>query len=154
MSEQFEVYDFTSGKVGWLASGMPREGTNAQALYAGDVVDRRPPTCTSAATVADVRAQLEGGRYGFSLVVNRHGIVLGRVRRSALTASPGTAQVEDVMEGGPSTVRANELVAELVERLAKRNLKTAIVTTPAGCLFGVFDRAEGEARLAESPAAK
>ena len=45
------------------------------------------------------------------------------------------------MEAGPSTVRPNTNAREPIERLAKRDLRTAIVTTPEGCLIGVFDRA-------------
>ena len=44
---------------------------------------------------------------------------------------------ESVMEPGPSTVRPDMLAAELAQRLAKRNLRTAIVSTPEGRLLGV-----------------
>ena len=151
MSERFEVYDFTAGKVGWLASGLPREGANTDVLYAGDVVDPDPPTCALTATAGEVIAQLADGRYGFCLVVNDHGIVLGRVRRSKLSETDEEATVADVMEGGPSTVRANVRADDLVGRLAKRDLKTAVVTTPAGALLGVFHRADAAPRLAERP---
>ncbi len=53
------------------------------------------------------------------------------------------------MEPGPSTVRFNTPAHDLVQRLAGKNLKTAIVTTPSGCLVGVFHRADAEKRLAQ-----
>jgi CBS-domain-containing membrane protein len=77
-------------------------------------------------------------------------IVLGLVRRSALASSHGDATAEELMESGPSTVRPNTPVSELVERLTKRELSMAIVTTPGGCLLGVFHRAAGERLMADA----
>jgi CBS domain-containing protein len=44
------------------------------------------------------------------------------------------------MEPGPSTVRADMDPAELRERLEKRDLHSAVVTTPDGVLIGVVLR--------------
>ncbi len=148
MGKGLQTYDFASGKAGWLANGLPREGTNAHVPYAGDVVDRQPPTCARADTVADVGARLADSRYGFCLVVNERRIVLGRVRRRALAGADDAATAESVMEAGPSTVRPNTPARELVERLAESDVKTAVVTTPGGCLLGVFHREDAQARLA------
>jgi CBS-domain-containing membrane protein len=52
----------------------------------------------------------------------------------------GTA--EDVMEPGPSTVRYDLDVDKLRDRLEKRDLRTAIITTPEGRLVGVVRRAD------------
>ena len=135
------------GKADWLANGMPREGEDASVPYAGDLVDRDPPTCLLNDTVGEVRLALEGARQGFSLVVTERRIVLGRVRRSAIADAGADVPVEAEMEPGPSTVRYDTAARELVERLAGKNLKTAIVTTPSGCLVGVFHRADAERRL-------
>jgi CBS domain-containing protein len=148
MAMGFQTYDFTSGKAGWLANGLPREGTNARVSYAGDVVDARPPICGLADTVAEVRARLAGNRYGFCLVLNQRRIVLGRVRRGTLAGADDAATVESVMEAGPSTVRPSTPAHELIERLAARDLTTAVVTTPGGCLVGVFHREDAQAQLA------
>jgi CBS domain-containing protein len=126
------------GKADWLANGLPREGTSATVPYAGELVDANPPTCALTDTVADVRAKLEGTRYGFCLVLNDRRILLGRVRGSALDGTAATATVDSVMEPGPSTVRFDTPARELVQRLAARDLSTAVVTTPGGCLVGVF----------------
>ncbi len=126
---------------------MPREGDRATVPYAGELVDRDPPRCALNDTVADVRAVLDAARHGFCLVLNEQRILLGRVRRSALDAADALASADSVMEPGPSTVRFNTPADELVQRLAAKNLTTAIVTTPGGCLVGVFDRADAQARL-------
>ena len=142
------VFDYVDGKADWLANGLPREGENASVLYAGDIVDADPPTCSLETPVAEVLAMLGASRYGFALVVSAGRIVLGRVRRSALEAAGDAgATAEQVMEPGPSTVRFNTPADELVDRLAGRNLKTAVVTTPGGCLVGVFHRDDAQARL-------
>jgi hypothetical protein len=53
------------------------------------------------------------------------------------------------MEPGPSTVRPDMHADELVQRLAERDLETAVVTTPNGCLVGVFHRARATERRAD-----
>jgi hypothetical protein len=145
------VCDYVGGKADWLAHGLPREGEDL-VPYAGELIEPEPPTCALSDSVADVRAALEGSRCGFCLVATEHPIVLGRVRRSALNEVDPSAAAESLMEAGPSTVRPNRNDRELIERLAKRDLTTALVTTPEGCLIGVFDRADAERRLAVQPA--
>jgi Mg/Co/Ni transporter MgtE len=144
------VFDYVEGKADWLANGLPREGETATVPYAGELVDPDPPTCALDTPVAEVRERLEGSRYGFCLVVIDRRVVLGRVRRSALADAEDHATAGQVMEAGPSTVRFNTPAAELVERLAERDLETAIVTTPGGVLFGVFHREGAAARLERS----
>lgn len=141
------VHDYVAGKADWLAHGLPREGDRAAVPYAGDLIDTEPPTCALPDAVGQVSTALDRSRYGFSLVVNEHRIVLGRVRRSAIEDADPTATAESVMEPGPSTVRFNTPARELAQRLAERDLKTAIVTTPEGCLGGVFHRTEVEEQL-------
>jgi CBS domain-containing protein len=145
------VHDYVGGKAEWLANGLPREGETANVPYAGELVDRDPPTCALADTVADVRARLEGSRYGFCLVVSDRRVLLGRVRRSALAGAGDAATAEMVMEPGPSTVRFNTRARDLAQRLAGQDLKTAIITTPSGCLVGVFHREHAERRLDRGP---
>jgi predicted transcriptional regulator len=99
--------------------------------------------------LAVVRARLADSRYGFCLVVNERRVLLGRVRKSTLDEGDADATVERVMESGPSTVRPSESAAELVDSLAARDLRIAILTTPEGVLFGILDRADAERRLAE-----
>jgi CBS-domain-containing membrane protein len=86
-------------------------------------------------------------RYGFALVVADDGTLLGRLRKAGLDADP-SARADQVMEAGPSTVRPDRPLAELAERLRRRGLHTAIITTPEGRLLGVVQRADMEARLA------
>jgi CBS domain-containing protein len=137
------------GKADWLGHGLPREGETAGHPYVGELADTDPPTCALSDGGSAIGGLLQGSRYGFCLVTSERHIVLGRVRRSALSAAGPDATAESVMEPGPSTVRPNKPVKELVERLAKQALRTAIVTTPEGRLLGVFHREDGERFLRE-----
>jgi CBS-domain-containing membrane protein len=83
--------------------------------------------------------------YGFGLVVSTSGVLLGRLRASALNVAPETT-VEERMESGPSTVRPDTPADELAQRLRDRDLKTAILTTPEGHLLGITRRADLEQR--------
>jgi len=142
-----QVHDYVPGKVDWLANGLPREGDSAAIPSAGELLDADPTTCELHDSVGHVRGLLGDGNPGFCLVLNEQRIVLGRIRRSALDGAHAAATVEALMEAGPSTVRPNTPVRDVVERLAKRDLKTAVVTTPGGCLIGVFHRVDAEQRL-------
>lgn len=54
------------------------------------------------------------------------------------------------MEPGPSTVRPDTDSAKLAKRLAKRNLRLAIVTDPEGRLVGVVSRLDLDRAAARS----
>jgi len=127
----FEVYDYAAGKVDWLAAGLPTVTGRSRARRALDGADRPPPTCSPATPVAELDDRSV-------VVVNEHGIVLGRVRRGSRL--DGAATAEDVMEPGPTTVRAHEPLEELLVRMGRRNVREMVVTTPEGHLLGVVSR--------------
>ena len=107
-------------------------------------------TCGLDDHVADVRARVDRSAHGFALVVSRTGVLLGRLRRSALDDAAADRRAAEVMEAGPSTVRLDSELASLVERMRKRDLRSAIVTAPDGMLAGVLRRADAEERLAQA----
>ena len=101
------VFDYVEGKARWLAYGLPREGSAAAVPYAGEFVDADPATCALDTPLADVHDALAATGYGFALVLTAGRILVGRVRRSALSSVAASSTAEDVMEPGPSTVRPN-----------------------------------------------
>ena len=105
-------------------------------------------TCRLDDPVGAVRERIAQSGYGFALVTTPRGILLGRLRRSALDCDP-ELRAEERMEPGPSTVRADTHAAELAQRLANRGLHWAIVTDPEGRLLGVAGREDLE--RAQSP---
>lgn len=137
------VFDYLPGKVDWLARGLAREGEQAGALRAAEAVRDDVVSCGLGDRLGDVRPRVEASPYGFALVVSDDGTLLGRLRKAALEEAPD-ATAGDVMEAGPSTVRADAPVDPLRERLEQRQLTTAIVTTPEGVLLGVVRRADLE----------
>ena len=143
-----EVYDYMPGKADWMAHGLTIEGEGASVATAGHLARDDVVTCGLADRIQSVRDRVERSPYGFALVTTEPGILLGRLRRQALTEAPGHATAETAMESGPSTVRAHIPVRELAERLSKGDLSFAIVTTPEGRLIGVVRRRDLEAALA------
>jgi Mg/Co/Ni transporter MgtE len=134
-----EVYDYVLGKADWLARQLPIEGEQADAPTAGRAARDDVVTCSLGDRAEGVRERIDRSPYGFALVTSPNGVVLGRLRGSALDRDPD-ARAEDLMEPGPSTVRADLAASTLARRLEKRNLHAAIVTTPEGVLIGVARR--------------
>src|SRR6266536_3422768 len=105
-----EVYDYTAGKADWLAHGLETEGEQAGVLRARHAVR------------ADVVA---ASPYGFALVVAADGTVVGRLRAAALAGDPDR-RAEQVMEAGPSTVRPDRSLQELVTVMRDKNLTVVL----------------------------
>jgi CBS domain-containing protein len=141
------VYRYTPGKADWLANGLPSEGRDARSLRAGDVADRDVPTCGLSERLGEVRRHVQGTGAGGCIVVNAERIVLGRVRGEAWDG-PDEATIEEVMEPGPTTVRLNEPLEDLVKRLRTRRVESIVVTDTDGHLIGVLHRDAAERHLA------
>lgn len=135
-----QVYDYTPGKVDWIAHGLPVDGSWDQAATAGALARGDVAICRLTDSAAAVLDRIDRSPYGFALVLADEGeILLGRVRRSAI-GETREARAEELMEPGPSTVRAHIETSELARRLHERDLTTAVVTTPTGRLLGVVHR--------------
>jgi CBS domain-containing protein len=141
------VYDYVAGKEDWLARALPTEGEKASVPIAAGVLREDAVTCHLDEPVGSVRERVDKSSYGFALVVSETGILLGRLRATALAAD-SKATAEQAMEAGPSTVRPGKELAPLVDRLRKRDLRYALVTMPDGVLVGVLLRSDAEERLA------
>jgi predicted transcriptional regulator len=141
------VYDYVLGKADWLARGLPTEGEHADVprakdLLRADVVAARPDE-----PVGAVRPRVARSPFGFAFVLAADGTLLGRLRKAALAGDPDAA-AQDVMEPGPSTVRADSKLGGLATRMRQHHLKAMVVTTPEGRLLGVVRRDDAERRLA------
>jgi len=98
-----------------------------------------------------VRARTEQAGWDVCVVVNSARIVLGILRKQALRAD-GAATAEQVMASGPATFRPNVSGQEMLDRLRKHDLQTALVTTSEGELLGMVFREDIEATLAHEAA--
>jgi rhodanese-related sulfurtransferase len=135
------VYDYVASKVDYLARGLEREGEKAGERRAVDAIQEEVVRFAPGDPVDAASARIDASPFRFGLVVDDGGVVLGRLRRSLLQKSGGKT-VEEVMDVGPSTVRADVGADELRGRLEERDLNCAIVTTPDGVLLGAVRRVD------------
>ena len=140
------MYDYTPGKVDWLAHNLEVEGERANAVTVGRVMRDDAVRCAPSDPATAVLELINDSPYPFAVVTSVDGCVLGRVPKSALDP-PSEEPVWDVAEPGPKTFRPHHSVANVTTHLAEKNLRWAIVTTPEGRLLGVASRAALE-RLA------
>lgn len=137
-----DVYDYVPGKADWLAHNLPVE-RQPEIVTAGQLARTDVITCSLTDRVDELAQRIADSPYGFALVTSDSGVLLGRVRSSALNLRPHTP-VEQAMEPGPSTVRPDTAADELARRLRERDLHTAILTNPDGKLIGTARRADLE----------
>jgi len=125
------------GKRDWAGGRLPIEGHKAQEPRIGSLARRDVPTARLGDKVGDIARSAEGRGYDLALVVTPDGVVLGILDPEALVVS-SSAKVEDVMRPGPATFRPDVPVQELLEKLAPKHVRRALVATPEGRLLGVF----------------
>ena len=138
------AYGYVAGKADWGSFGLPLEGTKGP--LAGEYVRADVPTCRLEERLQDVRRKVSGAGWDTCIVVNEHGVVLGRLGRKALAMEEDVA-VEAVMTAGPSTVRPSITLADIVERMQSQKLTSALVTRSDGTLVGLLRRTDAEAAL-------
>src|SRR2546422_4720012 len=112
------VYDYTAGKIDWLAAGLPTEGRGPAAPRVSLTMETDVPTCSPDEPAASALERARAAGWGICVALNDAGVVQGRVTVDTAVAS-GTS-VSEVMEPGPATVRANEDLAAALERMWKR----------------------------------
>lgn len=118
-----------AGKVDWIAAGLRTVRADTAERRAIDAVDTEPHTCAPDTPLRDVP------QHHSVIVLNTHGVVLGRVPPD--TCDDDGRVAEDVMEPGPATVRANEALDPLLARMVVRKVPEMLVTTPEGLLLGI-----------------
>lgn len=134
------VYDYTAGKVDWLARGLPVDGKRADEPTAGSLSRDDVATSPLDASSGDVRRAIADSPYGHALVLSAGGVVLGRVRKSALDALSDSDPIVTVLEPRPQTIRPHLTKAKLKERFEAYDFRTLVVTRPDGTLIGVVRR--------------
>ena len=130
----FTTYDYVAGKVDWMAAGLPTVRADASERRATDTMTPAGATCLLDALVGDISALIT--LHGSVLVVH-HGVLLGRVRARHINGVHPATPVDGVMEPGPATVRANEPLDALLDRMTAKHVEEMIVTAPDGHLLGV-----------------
>ncbi len=145
------VYDNLAGKADWFAAGLPREGSLTSIPRAADVARRDDVTCRPTDRISDVIDRNRATGKETCIVTTDGGVVLGRVRTDRLDGD-AQVQVEEMMELGPTTTRADTTLEAILERLNARNVDSILVATSDGRLVGTLYRSDAEARLQEGRA--
>jgi CBS domain-containing protein len=147
-----QVYDYTAGKLDWLAAGLPTEGSNAQRPRAGDVARADVPTCGLEERLGDVAERVRAAGWDDCVVVNPERVVLGLLRAKELAADPDLG-IEQAMRPGPSTFRPHVSLAEMAKFMADHDVDSSPVTTSDGRLVGLLLRRDAT-RVADELAKK
>ncbi len=142
------VYDYVAGKADWFAAGLPREGELTSIPRTGDVARGDDVTCRPTDRISDVIDRVRAAGKETCIVTTDGGVILGRVRTDRLDGD-SQGPVEEVMELGPTTTRADTMLESILERLNARNVDSILVATSDGRLVGTLYRSDAEARLNE-----
>jgi len=132
-----EVYDYTVGKLDWLAAGLPTEGTNAQKPRAGALACLDVPTCRLDERLTEVRQRAQAAGWNAAVAVNEERVVFGLLRAKEL-AGDGEQLISVAMRPGPSTFRPYVLAEEMAKTMLDHKLESTVVTTSDGRLVGLL----------------
>ena len=101
-----------------------------------------PPDCPLDAAPGEVLRAIADSAYGYALVLSPGGVVLGRVRKSALQTLGDGDPIDTVLGPRPQTIRPHLTQRKLEERFEAYGFQTLVVTRPDGTLIGVVRRDE------------
>jgi CBS domain-containing protein len=146
----FRVFDYVDGIADWKAAGLAIEGNAELGQRVIDATRSDVPTCQLDDTIGQIRSTVVDAGWDVCVVLDCDGMAVGRIRGKELDTD-GDLRAVEVMEPGPSTVRPDQQLQPLVERMHRRNAPNVIVTTPQGRLIGILVRDEADRLLAGEP---
>jgi len=132
-----EVYDYTVGKLDWLAAGLPTEGTNANRPRAGTLARKDVPTAGLEERLGAVRERAHSQGWDAAVVVNAERVVFGLLRAKEM-AGDGDRLISEAMRPGPSTFRPYVLAEEMAKTMVNHKLESSPITTSDGRLVGLL----------------
>src|SRR5450755_3823794 len=121
------VYGYTLGKVDWIAAGLPSVRAGQPSRRVLDAVRRDVPTCapSTPAGLALRKARAQGSDR--CVVITRQRTVVGILRAGRISAGE-QAPAAEVMQPGPTTVRAHEDLDATRQRMRERHVAHLLVT--------------------------
>jgi len=131
------VYDYTAGKVDWLAAGRPTEGPGPAAPRVTSALETDVPVCGLDADAGDAAGHARAAGWPVCIVVNDIGVVAGRLNADKI-GTDDRRRAEDAMDAGPATIRAHDDMAGTLARMADRHVSVLLITTAEGTLLGAL----------------
>ena len=151
------MFDYVEGKADWAVNGLPMEGKAAGRRRAFQVARKDIPTCQAHERLGHVRHRVLEAGQRLCIVVNDDDVVFGRLRGKTWDGDPN-AEVENVMELGPTTIRPDVFLNDVLERMQKAGVGSFLVTSygshNGGRFIGVLYREDVEGVLGELQAAE
>ena len=98
------VYDYTLGKVDWIAAGLPTDRAGQPSRRVLDAVRRDVPTCAPDAPAGPALQQARAQGWDRCVVIAGQRTVVGMLRADRIGAGE-QAPAAEVMQPGPTTVR-------------------------------------------------
>ena len=145
-----KVYDYELGIADWKAAGLPVDGGGPTVQMVSDALRPDVPTCDPQETIGKVRDRVRTTGWADCIVIECGDLVVGRLRSASWELEPKSI-VRDAMQTGPTTVRPNGTLHDLVKRMDRRPAPLVVVTTPHGNLLGVVLREDAHQLLAGEP---
>jgi CBS domain-containing protein len=135
------VYDYTLGKVDWIAAGLPTLRAGQPSRRVLDAVRRDVPTCAPDTPAGAALQEAHSRGWDRCVVIAGQRTVVGILRAGRISANE-QSPAADVMQPGPATVRAHEDLDATRQRMNARHVAHLLVTTPEGTLIGAVDAAD------------
>src|SRR5260370_24575576 len=132
-----KVHDYVSGKLDWMAAGLPTEGTNRQKPRAGDAARKDTPTCALDERVGEVSDRVKATGSDSCVVVNEQRVVLGLLRAKEL-AQDRDLLIEQAMRPAPSTFTPFVSLREMAHFMTEHHTENPPITTPDDPLVGLL----------------
>ena len=145
------VYEYSAGKLDWLAAGLPAEGENSNCPRAGEASRKDVAVCGLKDRLGDVRKRARQAGWDVAVVVDEERIVLGLLRSKQLEMDPNLA-VELAMRPGSSTFRPYVSTKEMADFMVEHDLDSAPITTSDGKLVGVLLKSDATSLAADRAA--
>src|SRR6478672_8903626 len=101
------VYDYTLGKVDWIAAGLQTVRAGQPSRRVLDAVRHDVPTCAPGTAAGPALQQACAQGEDTCVVTAPQGTVVGILRAGRISAGE-QAPAAEVMQPGPTTVRAHE----------------------------------------------
>lgn len=132
-----EVYDYTAGIADWKAAGLDLEGSEDPGLRIADATRPDIPTAFIDEAIGQVKERTFGADWDEAIVIDCDGLVVGRLRRTVWDRADDES-VGAVMELGPTTVRPDGSLPDLLGRTDEHRTRLVVVSDPQGHLIGAL----------------